>query len=653
MESPETEKAPKLSKSFLAVGPTLHYSHSNVQRCWLLAAFLFSMTCLLWSRIVTGTFWAFDLQSQNVPDFWYLGRATVTGINIFEYPWQIVVLGLLMGILAIVPVLIAQLMSFGHSLIFILAVFFLANLPGFALCLFVSCFAVACRPLRFRSRIIAVALCTAPQLLYWGFLGSSRDPEPLRWGFSFAPWIWAWIVGLALAGLVLGIGHFNRYKPDLSWIFTATTLFMAVAIFEWKIGFDELDYQFYIAPNNPEEVPEFRDQSLRPVLDQTIRDAPTRKTLSSYFLPTDPIPLREALKHEIQIELGGASYREKPWPDWLSVPSELRFQERRLWLNEQYDRFIYPRKSWWMPESVHKEIVARRSRSSRMAIAWYYKAVLSELSPDLPRITRDEVLHFYSEYPQDRARDIWFYLYQYHGTAPESAEARLRVAKHLAGRGIFTAAEAAAQDPNLSLNAAILLEDANNIVQKQLALQDKTTHNSDSWLSAFKPATRTVMTLFKLRELQRRIYELRVLIRRENRSGGDKADEHLARFITLNPHSLGYESQLDALLAQLSPDEGLKDNLLLAKANLIRDDLHRAERLSQLNAQYPERDGGMQALHELARLRLRQFQTESGDKKREYLVTARETLAGFLRLYPGSFYAAQARENLDTLPKPD
>ncbi len=657
MESPETEKAPKLSlsKSFLAVGPTLHYSHANVQRCWLLAAFLFSLACLFWSRIVTGTFWAFDLQSQNVPDFWHLSRATVTGISIFEYPWQIVVLGLLMGILAIVPVLIAQLMSFGHSLIFILAVFFLGNLPGFALCLFVSCFAVACRPLRFRSRIIAVALCTAPQLLYWGFFGAAKGAEPLRWGFSFAPWIWAWVVGLAIAGLVLGIGHFNRYKPDLSWIFTATTLLLALAIFEWKIGFDELDYHFYIAPNNPEEVAEFRDQSIRPFLDQIIRDPATRQTLSGYFLPTDPISLREKVKREIQIQMSGVFAWEKPWPDWLTVPPELRFQDKRVWLNDQYDRFIQPRKSWWMPDSVHRELVARRSKSGRMAAALYFKAMLAELSPDLLRISQKEDLHFYSDYQQDRAVETWYQLYRSYSSAPESAEARLRVAQHLAERGVFTREEAGAgQDPNFC--ATVLLADANEIAQRQLALQEKAAaaSDSDSLLSAFKPPLRTVMTPGKLRELQRRIYDLQMLLALENRSGGPAADEHLARFIKLDPHSLDYERQLDALLAQLGPNEGLRDNVLLAKASLIPDDLLRAERLSQLNDQYPRTDGGMQALHELARLHLRQFQNEADTKKKkEYLAAARETLTGFVNLYPRSFYADQARQNLNGLPKPE
>jgi len=172
--APGLEKSPKAPKTFLTVGPTLHYSHRNVQFYWLLAAFMFSLVCLFWSRVVTGSFWSFRFEAQTIPDFHDLGRATVTGVSIFEYPWQIIVLGLLMGILAVVPVLIAQLMSFGHSFLFVLAVFFLANLPGFAVFLIVSCLAAAARPLRFRSRIIAIALCLAPPLVYWGLFGGAR-----------------------------------------------------------------------------------------------------------------------------------------------------------------------------------------------------------------------------------------------------------------------------------------------------------------------------------------------------------------------------------------------------------------------------------------------------------------------------------------------
>jgi hypothetical protein len=258
MDNEQMGKRSKVvSKSFMAVGPTLHYSHENVLKCWLLAVVAFSVSCLFWSKIVTGSFWTFDLHSLGFSEFWRLGQPIITGVSrgvsIFEYPWQILVLGLLMGILAIVPVLISQLMSFSYSLLFILAVFFLADLPGFAICLLVSCVAAACRPLRFRSRIIAVALCTAPQLLYWGYFGGAWKLEPIKLGFSFAPWICAWLIGLAIAGLVLGIGHYTRYRPGLVWIVTSIFVFFAVLTFEIRIGFDELDYQLYVAKNDPEQ----------------------------------------------------------------------------------------------------------------------------------------------------------------------------------------------------------------------------------------------------------------------------------------------------------------------------------------------------------------------------------------------------------------
>ena len=135
MDNEQMGKKPiAVSKSFMAVGPTLHYSHENVLRCWLLAVVAFSVSCLFWSKILTGAFWSINLRSPASSEFWRLGQSVITGasrgVSIFEYPWQILALGLLMGVLAVVPVLISQLMSFSYSLPFILAVFFLADLPG-------------------------------------------------------------------------------------------------------------------------------------------------------------------------------------------------------------------------------------------------------------------------------------------------------------------------------------------------------------------------------------------------------------------------------------------------------------------------------------------------------------------------------------------
>ncbi len=644
----ETEKTPKAPKSFLTIGPTLHYSHSNVQRSWLLAAALFSITCLLWSRIVTGSFWTFDFQAQAAPDFWRLGEATTAGTSIFEYPWQIIVLGLLMGIMAVVPVLIAQLMSFGHSFVFLLAVFFLANLPGFATFLLVSCFAVAARPLRFRSRIIAIALCMAPQLLYWGLFGAAKEVDTFSWGLSLAPWIFAWLVGMTVAGIVLAVGHYTRYKPGLTWIFTTTTLLLALGIFEGAVGFDELDYQFYVARNNPEDVTEFREHTIREALDETVNVAIKQKDLSmKKFVATERIPLRAEMKGEILIDLNNSD----EWPAWFDskVREEWRYKDRRKWLIEQYGCFMHPEKPWWMPRFVHDRILQRRSASERMPIALYYKAMVNEYSPDLRQIRQDDLLGFYCDYPQDEALPIWDDLYsiEAYNKSPESIEARWRLARHIARQEWLKESRLIGE---LDYANSILVE-ANEMLERELALAEQTRPAPpDNLFGAFRRPARTVLTVVKLRDLQRRVRELKTLIGEENRKGAEGAVLRLAKFVRLNPHSLEYEQQLDALLADTGQNDGLLDNLLLEKAKLIADEQGRGRRLEALHRQFQNTDGGIQALYELTRLRIEVYKREP---RMDSLLPARDMLMSFLSLYPKSFYADQVRKNLEDLPGPD
>ncbi|MCP4260642.1 MAG: DUF4293 domain-containing protein [Planctomycetes bacterium] len=618
MDSKETEKTPiAVSKSFMAVGPTLHYSHKNVQRCWLLAVVAFGITCFFFSKIATGSFWSFDIQTATRPAFWHLGQTVVSGVSIFEYPWQIVILGLLMGIMSIVPVLISQLMSFGYSSILILAVFFLANLPGFAICLLISCIAVACRPLRFRSRFVAISLCTAPQLLYWGYFGAVRGVEPIKWGFSFAPWIFAWIDALTIAGFVLGIGHFTRYRPGLVWIFTTITLVLAIAVFEVTIGFDELDYQLYVAKNNPEQVSEFHDQSITETLDRTTKDPLIKKYLEGFFYPADPIALRAELKKEIQIKLSYDS-----WPSWLTVPPELEYQTKRQWLFAQYDLFIN-----------------KRSNSNRMPIALYCKALLSEYGPDINVLGQKEVLHFYSDYPYERSRELWYRLYSEFSNSPESIEARWRIAKHWAGQGKFEQAD------------KILVQAETMLTAERSKLLEKEQPSEGAIFGLFHLPADSVMTLPKLDELKRRIDQLRLLIGPENRTDQEGVIGCLSEFVMLNSYASDYSQRLDRLLEQMEDKDRLRDNILLAQAKILLDEQLREEKLSQLHKEFSKTDGGMLALYELGLLKIGLYQSEQGSQqKKKYLADARANLESFIKLYPASFCAEQVKKNLDGLP---
>ena len=611
------------SKSFMTVGPTLHYSHANVRRCWALAVVVFWAVCFFWSKILTGTPPTLDFEALLNPASWGLGQFIISPLSIYEYPWQILVLGLLMGILGVGPVIVSQLLSFRYSLLMILGVVFIAKLPLFGVFLLVSCIAVACRPLRFRSRFIAIALCMAPQLIYWAVFGVRGTPyggaqsvDPIRLGISFAPWICAWLTGLLIAGVVIGIGHFTRYRPGLVWIVLAIELGAAFFVFESKISFAELDYQLYVAGNNPEEVPQFHDHNMTKAIDDAMKDPGTRSFLTGLFYPAEPILLREELKNEICQQL---SYDR--WPSWFDVPEELNYQRKRQWLVGQYDLFIN-----------------KRPKSKRMPIALYYKAILNEYKPDIRRLGQTEILHFYKDYPQTLA--IWHKLFKEFPQSGESLEARWRIAMYLAGLGEF--------DKSIQY-----CEVAENLLEKHLELLEEKQTEPETFLTAFSRPAETLMTTYKLTELHIKLQKLESLIGGQNHNKAEESKKRLARFVILNPYGREYAARLDEIAGQMKNDDQLRDNILLAKILLINDTQLKAEQLKELSDKFADTDGGIQALYELGMLKVRLWrdaQTKE-DEKKTYLAEAKAILTRFCEHRPESVQSKETRKMLQGLPE--
>ncbi|MFA5239188.1 MAG: hypothetical protein WC476_05700, partial [Phycisphaerae bacterium] len=276
----------------------------------------------------------------------------------------------------------------------------------------------------------------------------------------------------------------------------------------------------------------------------------------------------------------------------------------------------------------------------RMPIALYYKAILSEYSPDIQIFEQKEVLHFYSDYPYERSQGTWEWLYTEFGSSSESLEARWRLAKYLAGRGDFKQADK-------------LLAEAQTMAAERLKLLAEERTQNDTFFSPFQPPADSAMTAFKLTELQTKLHQLRSLIGTENRTDEPKAEQRLARFVMLNPHAADdYARSLDELLEQMTGDDPLRDNVLLAQVGLVADEQLRAEKLSKLHKKFRDSDGGMQALYELARLKISLYQSESNPEyKKKYLAEARALLTDFISLYPDSFSTEQAKKNLENLPK--
>ncbi len=611
-----TSKATGPAKSFMTVGPTLHYSHSNVRHCWALAMAVFLGTCLFWSKILTGYIFVFDLGVVLDRSLWSLGQYTVSPLSIYEYPWQIVVLGLLMGVMGVGPVVVSQLMSFRYSVPMIILVVFVAKLPLFGLFLLISCISVACRPLRFRSRFIAIVLCMAPQMAYWGIFGGGESVDAVKWGFSFAPWIYAWFTGAAIAGIVIGVGHFTRYRPGLVWVVTGIVLAGAVLLFQAKISFAELDYQLYVAGNNPEEVRQFHDNYLAESIDRVLVDPETRKILHKRFFPTELIALRKELKEDIATHMAYGR-----WPYWFDVPDSLDYQRKKRQLLLQYDNFI-----------------EKHPTSERMPIALYYKAILEEYSPDVRYFEMNAVLRFYNDYPHRRNLSIWERLFNEFPGSDESLEARWRMAMHLAGEEKFE-------------QASSFCKVTKSILNKRLEEVENAPSDSQAVLGVFAKGPTSVMKAFKLQNLRQKLNQLELFLGNARSMKTQAEKERLGRFIILNRHGRDYALQIDKLLDESEDGDALKDNLLLAKIKLIPDMQMRARQLRELSNQYPNTDGGTEAMYVIGILNVQLWNSPDtgGEDKAAYLREARAILSSFVKDHPDSIFSVEASTVLESL----
>lgn len=626
MAETQTTKTPAMpapSKSFMTAGPTLHYSHTNVLWFWGLSVFVYVLACLFWHSLFNDDL-LLDLTGLADTSLFRLGQFVAYPISIYEYPWQIVVLGTVMGIIATAPVLVSQLLSFRYSVAMVLAVIFIAKLHLFGVFVLVSCIAVACRPLRFRSRFISLALCMAPQLIYWAVWGSYSTVDPVQWGFSFAPWIYAWLTSLLMAGVVLGVGHFTRYKPGLVWVVSFVLLLIGFFIFQKQIGFAELDYQANVAGNNPEDIRQFQNHDLSGPISAVIEDSTMKSFLIGKFFPIEPILLREKLKDEIQRLIV-----YDLWPEWFSakMPEELKYQAKRRELMGLYDAFM---EKW--------------DDSERVAIALYFKAILSEYRPDIRHFGKTENLRFYSDYPFYDNLLIWQKLYEDFPQRPESFEARWRIAMHAAGKADFDKADELCQ-----VTLSMIRDYLNVLEQGQLQ-----TIKADSLFTAFQEPPQTVMTSFKLRDLEYRLKRLQQLISEENRGGdADASRRRLAMFIVLNPHAMEYPSRLEDLLAEMPDDDALRDNVLLEQTMLIEDARQRMQMLTELSQKFPAADAGIRALYELAMVKVQLWKDPQTTEeiKQQLLTETRTILNDFVAAHPDSLDAKQAQSMLKSLPQ--
>ena len=202
----------KLQKRWFSDGPAMSYPRGGRVAFWAVNLLMYVLLNMFYSRMQTGVW--LQLGGVEIPTS--LIEQLLWPVNVFHFPWQIVVIGLVAALACAVPIITAQFYNLLCAVPFVLAVLVVGHNPMLSLCLFVSCAAVSFEPMRFKSKFVSAVVCLTPVLLYWGFY-SGENPQPghLKWAVLYAPWVLAFFVCLLIFGVVLTVGHVLRYRPGI------------------------------------------------------------------------------------------------------------------------------------------------------------------------------------------------------------------------------------------------------------------------------------------------------------------------------------------------------------------------------------------------------------------------------------------------------
>jgi len=197
----------------------------------------------------TGRWWDFSLSGHREALVVPLSEILVRPPSIFSHPWMIAVTGLVLGVIAFVPTMLAVLYRQWVSLLFVAAVAVFGHAPLLAACLALGC--VVAGRTRLRSDLPFLALMaglaasvTLYVILYLLVLppAAPRVLLPFQRPVFYLPIVVA-LVSVVLAGAaVLGLARLTKHRPGVIWPVLLVLLAAPGWLFWEKVGPAELDY---------------------------------------------------------------------------------------------------------------------------------------------------------------------------------------------------------------------------------------------------------------------------------------------------------------------------------------------------------------------------------------------------------------------------
>ena len=223
--------------------------------------------CAFWRYLASGQWVNFRpavfYQDLTIP----LGEIFRHPLDVLTYPWMILVLGLGMGLLVLVPLILAVLYRSTIAVPPILSLMLLGHMPVLALAVGVGCALVGRAKSRRETPCLAMALGLLPTAGYFALSAlASMDAAvvlPLQRWVLYAPLLIAFISTAALAAMLLGLARLSGYRSVALLPVLTAILAGPAGLFYVEIGADELSYAVIVNQLQPSGSI-FDDEALKP-----------------------------------------------------------------------------------------------------------------------------------------------------------------------------------------------------------------------------------------------------------------------------------------------------------------------------------------------------------------------------------------------------
>ncbi|MCE5277267.1 MAG: hypothetical protein ABFD92_02800 [Planctomycetaceae bacterium] len=215
-----------------------------------ISAVLFAAVCAFQQYLTSGRWINFSamayLQDVKKP----IGHILLNPLPVLQYPWMILITGLILAILVFVPVIVAVLYHLRFAAIFIVIQAVVSHTPVLAMVSAVGCLLAARTRLRSEMPFVAAILGLIPAAAYlhlMGYLGlNTATVMSLQRWVLYAPFLVATVAAVLACGMVLTLASLTGFRPGVIWPVLLALTAAPVTLFYTQVRADELDYRLLI-----------------------------------------------------------------------------------------------------------------------------------------------------------------------------------------------------------------------------------------------------------------------------------------------------------------------------------------------------------------------------------------------------------------------